>query len=138
MKPCSNIYSGKKILYLFLFMNDSTKEYNYFLLCLTNRKKSHNAFELLSDSSNSLPYSDFNPFGFSEDLYPFEIKCPICFARATLASRPNKCYHIFCKPCLKKWYNESKKCPCCRKEFDSILDVSYSEDWVLNKYDCSK
>ena len=134
MKTLSNIYSDKKKVYLLFFMDSSAKDYQYFLLCLTSRRKSNNPFELLSKCPNSLPNSDFNLFGFSEDLYPFEIRCPICLGRATLASRPDKCYHIFCKPCLEKWGNESKKCPYCRKEFDAIIKVSYSEDWVLKKY----
>ena len=96
-------------------MNSTTNDYQYFLLCLKSRKKSYNPFEFLSESSKSLPASDYNPFGFSEDLYPFEIRCPICFERATLVSRPDKCYHIFCKPCLNKWSIETKKCPYCRK-----------------------
>ncbi len=53
-------------------MNSTTNDYQYFLLYLTSPKKSYNPFELLSEPSKSLPASDHNPFGFSEELYPLE------------------------------------------------------------------
>lgn len=77
---------------------------------------------------------DINTFGFPEDLYPFELKCPICLGRIKLASRPDNCSHLFCKLCLKEWCKESKKCPYCRIVFNNIIRVSYSEDWIRNKY----
>ncbi len=89
----------------------SPNNYKNFLLFLTNHRQPYNAFELLSDSSSEIPKSYYNPYGFSEDLYPFEMQCPICLSNITLTFRPDKCYHLFCKPCLEHWSQESKKCP---------------------------
>lgn len=32
---------------------------------------------------------------------------------------PNKCDHVFCNKCLKKWKLEASTCPNCRKSFAS-------------------
>ena len=105
-----------------------------FLHVIKSIKKPVNPFLILSKLNNNDSISKYNYFGFTEDLYDFEIRCPICFARVTLARRPDSCFHIFCFDCIQKWSNQCKKCPCCRKAFTYILKVSYSESWVREKY----
>lgn len=115
-------------------MESSNKNELDFLSVLTRPHNYNNPFILLSNSSKNSNFKDFNPFGFSEDNYSFELRCPICLARVTLASRPENCLHIFCRPCLEKWNSQSNKCPYCRIKFNKILKVSYSESWVVNQY----
>ena len=115
-------------------MEKSNSSSNSDFLSILKSIKSSNPFDNINPSNNMLDYSDYNFFGFPEDFYDFEIKCPICFGRVTNARRPENCFHIFCSLCIEEWLNQSKKCPCCRKGFKKILKVSYSESWVSEKY----
>lgn len=105
-----------------------------FLTVLKSIKISPNPFDIINTLNAPKPNSDYNHFGFPEDIYDFEIKCPICLGRVKMAKRPDKCYHIFCGLCIKEWSKNTKKCPCCRKEFKSLIKVSYSESWVSKKF----
>ena len=115
-------------------MNQDKLSNQDFLSVIKSIKKPINPFKMFSNLNNNYPISEYNYFGFTEDLYDFEIRCPICFARVTLARRPDGCFHVFCIDCIQKWSKQSKKCPCCRKTFSCILKVSYSESWVREKY----
>lgn len=48
-------------------------------------------------------------------------ECAICFEPASVgeASRPSRCTHTFCKPCLDEWHRNKKPatCPKCRLEY---------------------
>ena len=47
--------------------------------------------------------------GIPEEYIPKkEVCCPICLGRVIVGVRPNACFHLFCKSCLKKWA-ETKK-----------------------------
>ena len=49
------------------------------------------------------------------------------------------CSHFYCNACIRKWFEKSKSCPLCRKEFENwlwIVDarvVAHSFDWPLTK-----
>jgi len=105
-------------------------ENNDFLTILLQPRDTFTAFQLLPYSGSLNTNKDFNYFGFPEDNYSLEIKCPICFQRVKYASRTNVCYLIFCRYCLRHWNKQSKKCPICRSAFSRIINVSYSEPWV--------
>ena len=105
-----------------------------FLSILKSIKPINNPFKLSISKNFVEEYSNYNFFGFKEDLYNFDIKCPICYGRVSLAKRPNSCFHVFCGPCLKKWAKYKKRCPMCRTDFNKILNVDYSEPWVKQKY----
>ena len=105
-----------------------------FYSIITSSSKSFTAFNLLKDSGNCNNFKDFNLFGFPEDNYEFELKCPICLGRVSSASRPENCLHVFCRLCLKEWKKQSTKCPYCRIPFKNIIKVSYSEPWIYEKY----
>ena len=45
----------------------------------------------------------------------YEDECSICFSHENEFVKINKCNHVFCEPCLKKWLMEQKgSCPNCR------------------------
>ncbi len=115
-------------------MSSSSSDNNSFLSILLKPRKIITAFNLLPNSSSLFSYDDYNYFGFPEDYYSLEIRCPICLHRVKNASRPNICYHVYCRVCLKEWAKQSKKCPNCRATFSKIIKVSYSEPWVYEKY----
>lgn len=115
-------------------MEDKTKSNIDFLSILRSLKPKNNPFKTYSPFNLTDDYSTYNLYGFKEDLYDFEIKCPICYGRVSIAKRPENCIHIFCGPCIKKWAKTKKKCPCCRTEFNKILSVDYSEPWIREKY----
>ena len=105
-----------------------------FLSVLKALKPSTNPFNTDFSEISTINYLDYNIYGFAEDNYDFDVKCPICFKRVTLARRPENCFHIFCAPCLEKWAEQSYKCPYCRKDFTKILKVSFSEPWVQQQF----
>ena len=115
-------------------MSKSFDENSQFLNTLKRIYSHKNAFILFNYSNNTILDSKYNFFGPNEDLYDFEIKCAICLGRVSAACRPNKCFHIFCGPCLNKWLTLSHKCPICRSNFESKIKVNYSESWVKLKY----
>jgi hypothetical protein len=109
--------------------NYSFKRTNFLDILKVHNPKP-NAF-ILFNYSNTNPLSlVYNFFGPNEDLYDFEIRCPICLGRVSSACRPNSCFHVYCSPCLKRYKNYSNNCPTCRRTFNSIIKVYYSEPWV--------
>lgn len=114
---------------------DSPKNNNSeFLNKLKASSNIPNAF-MLYNYSNFYDYPNkINLFGLNEDLYDFEIRCPICFQRVGCARRPDNCIHIFCSSCIELWKKDSNKCPVCRKAFTTIKKVNYSEPWVKKYY----
>jgi hypothetical protein len=115
-------------------MEKEPKSNSDFLLVLKSLKSNPNPFGNAIAMNSSSKFYDYNYFGFAEDLYNFEIKCPICFGRVSIAKRPDHCFHIFCGPCLTNWSRQSHKCPYCRQNFKKILKVSFSEPWVKKQY----
>jgi len=107
---------------------------NNFLRIIKNPASNPNAFIRFNYFNEISKSYKFNYFGPNEDLYEFEITCNICLGRVCAACRPNKCYHIFCRPCLKKWHKFSQKCPVCRTLFEYIEKVDYQESWVKLRY----
>ena len=112
--------------------NDSANQ--CFLYVLKNLKPFDNPFNDYKTKLQNHNCFETNYFGFKEDLYDFEIRCPICYQRVKSAVRPEHCYHVFCNYCLKKWAKRNKICPYCRKKFQSIYKVDYSESWVIKNY----
>lgn len=49
-----------------------------------------------------------------------EEKCPICYNFIRRKSRPNCCYHYFCRDCINQWSKFKKTCPLCRKNYINI------------------
>ena len=99
---------------------------NNFLTILLNLKDSRsNPFSLVNSSQVSMNFRN-NPFGFYEDLFEQDIRCPICLGRVKSAIKPTSCIHIFCSYCIKKWYKTSIKCPVSRREISSLTKVDIS------------
>ncbi len=115
-------------------MEKNPKTNNDFLLVLKSLKSNPNPFRNAIAMNSSGEICDYNYFGFTEDLYEFDIKCPICFGRVTMAKRPDHCFHIFCGPCLSNWARQSHKCPYCRQNFKKMLKVSFLEPWVKKQF----
>ena len=59
-----------------------------------------------------------------------EVRCPICLGRVIVGVRPNACFHVFCKSCLKKWAETKKICPYCRRHFSNIIKLDLTEDFI--------
>jgi len=54
--------------------------------------------------------------------------CSICFRKAVLP-RITPCKHVFCKDCIEKWRETSKKCPLfCQKLKDGDI-----KEFLLDK-----
>ena len=50
-------------------------------------------------------------------------ECQLCNTEQTLFIVLPCCYHsIYCRTCAKNWFNESVKCPLCRKDIRELLD----------------
>lgn len=123
------------IIFIFHLNMNQEKQYHHdFLSVIQSQKPPINPFKIFSNLKKNDSILEYNYYGFTEDLYDFEIRCPICLARVKLARRPDSCFHIFCFDCLENWCRQCKKCPYCRKSFSDILKVSYSESWVREKY----
>ena len=105
-------------------MNQKFGNYNYFLNILKiDDAQKGNPFRLLKKdfSKNSHKFSYL--FGLYEDSLEFEVRCPICLGRVHNAVKPNSCIHIFFFFFLKKWFSLSQKCPVCRTQFDSFIEI---------------
>jgi len=77
--------------------------------------------------NNSVEQSFSRPhpfFGLYEDSLDKEIRCPICFGRVGIATKPLCCNHVFCYNCIFKWSQTSNKCPVCRGIFNDLLFVN--------------
>jgi predicted amidophosphoribosyltransferase len=55
--------------------------------------------------------------------------------RVQNAKKPNKCIHIFCSLCIKKWNKLSGRCPVCRREINYLEDIDINEEWVSTQGD---
>lgn len=75
---------------------------------------------------------DWDSIGMVTRLSSNELKCPICLEHEFVASRVNRCGHIFCWPCVIRylWATEkdSKRCPIC---FDTVRG-SFLRPLVIN------
>ncbi len=47
-------------------------------------------------------------------------ECSICYEKIIKRGKLNCCWHLFCINCIKQWKNKNKRCPICRKIFNSI------------------
>jgi hypothetical protein len=93
---------------------------NFLSNLIKNKRINHNPFKFKQNSNFSDASLLFSPFGFFEDLWDKEVRCPICLGRVLKAAKPESCNHAYCFLCLKKWKKQSKKCPICRKIFNKI------------------
>ena len=52
--------------------------------------------------NNNSSYDSINPL---YNIFPIIkiVRCPICLGHVIGGKRPNKCYHIYCSYCIKKW-----------------------------------
>ena len=99
-----------------------------FLNVLLNLKNYHpNPFFSLYSSAENPKWNN-NLFGFYEDLINKEVRFPIYLGRIKSPMKPNCCIHIFCSFCIKKWNKDSKKCPICRREMESLVKVDISQN----------
>ena len=81
----------------------------------------HNSLKSKSNNQITLP---------EEYIQKKDVRCPICLGLVIGGSRPNSCYHVFCRFCLNKWAKTKNVCPYCRREFSFILKVNMTEDFV--------
>jgi predicted amidophosphoribosyltransferase len=57
--------------------------------------------------------------------------CPICYEKVKNEIILS-CNHTFCGKCIKKWSNNKKTCPLCRKIFKDAELMSFKE-WIYKK-----
>lgn len=57
-----------------------------------------------------------------------ENNCVICLDKIDDIAHINCCQHKYCYECIKKWSEETNKCPQCKKKFTSIKRYNYKED----------
>ena len=108
---------------------------------MTNSSEDNSNFFNILTSLNSLQHNPFSGEqilvnGFHYDLISalilyngnnsYDIKCPICLCLIRSPTRPSNCRHIFCNYCIKHWFQQSKKCPICRKEFSFLIEELFS------------
>ena len=60
-------------------------------------------------------------FGLYEDELNKEIRCPICYGRIGIATRPSGCKHVFCYDCIFRWGQKSNKFPVCSGFFTTLF-----------------
>lgn len=63
------------------------------------------------------------------------VECPVCYTKNKLAdSLRLNCDHQFCKKCLIRNLQNSKLCPCCRRQIDRVEgDHIYKLKWEGDK-----
>lgn len=90
----------------------------------------NNLTDLVLDCFLKLDFSRYTIFGQSNSIfeslaiiYQNLQKCPICLSYPKNPCRSNKCAHIFCYKCLRKWFKIRKTCPLCRKRFSKINSI---------------
>lgn len=112
-------------------MESLESQYTSFLNVLESlEKKNQNPF-LFPPFFNANNYNlNTNLFGFTEDLYDKEVRCPICLGRVKNALIPDTCVHVFCSYCIKRWRKTSQNCPICRKKFFNLLKVDLREEYI--------
>lgn len=57
-----------------------------------------------------------------------ENNCVICLDKIDDIAHINCCSHKYCYKCIKKWSDETNKCPQCKKKFTSIKRYTYKEE----------
>ena len=72
----------------------------YFLHILQQIPKNSNPFKIANSSTSNCKLLNIVN---TESISHNNILCPICLNSVSFAVRPNKCNHIFCLDCLKKW-----------------------------------
>jgi hypothetical protein len=46
--------------------------------------------------------------------------CSICRNPPKIIGKMNSCNHLFCFNCIKKWSDQTNKCPLCKKRFTNL------------------
>ena len=99
-------------------MESLESQYTSFLNVLESLEKNNQNPFLVPSSFNAINNNlNTNLFGFTEDLYDKEVRCPICLWRVKNALIPDTCIYVFCSYCIKRWRKTSQNSPICRKKF---------------------
>ena len=115
---------------------NNTINIDFLRILLDIKKRQTNPFQICKNKEINNKVKDFySPFGFYEDQFEKEVRCPICLGRVGNASKPSSCIHIFCSLCIKDWLKLSNKCPVCRTKIDELSKVDINEDWVFDQGD---
>ena len=109
---------------------------DFLKILLDLKNKQTNPFQIFKNKEiNNKVNNYYSPFGFYEDQFEKEVRCPICLGRVSNASKPSSCIHIFCSLCINKWLKLSNKCPVCRTQIGELNKVDINEDWVPDQGD---
>eukprot|EP00919_Chromeraceae_sp_WS-2016_P004813 GHVR01011397.1.p1 GENE.GHVR01011397.1~~GHVR01011397.1.p1 ORF type:complete len:315 (-),score=110.83 GHVR01011397.1:7-951(-) len=70
----------------------------------------------------------------SDKFQAEELICAICLEVPSLPYTPG-CpnSHIFCRPCISKWYRKEEKCPVCKIHSSSITPSVYNQLLIIEK-----